>query len=256
MAAGMMYIANSFKTVERTVRARGGWPVDNDPHFWSSPPTWGICRNDLRKKAKPGQTIFFVLSKYAQQPQMIFGYIKIKEIVTHAAAYRKLPHKRMGPAIPNGNIIVDAAGRYNRWDGGTHYGIFDKVRRRYAIGNASASRFLTAEQIHSKAPEFIPRLKQILSGDGTRAIDFITRAGCHALSEEQVQGLRSWIDENLSDTQRGFGGEVATGVQGARCGQLRSACGAGGVCAPVRVRRKKARRLQGCGSEVGGVCAR
>ncbi|WP_454914161.1 DUF2441 domain-containing protein [Variovorax gossypii] len=51
----MMYIANSFKTVGRTQRERGHWPVDNDPHFWSSPPTWGICRPDLRKKAVLGQ---------------------------------------------------------------------------------------------------------------------------------------------------------------------------------------------------------
>jgi hypothetical protein len=57
MAAGMMYIANSFKTVGRTARERGNWPVDNDPHFWQSPPTWGICRNDLRKKATAGQTL-------------------------------------------------------------------------------------------------------------------------------------------------------------------------------------------------------
>ncbi|MNL02186.1 hypothetical protein D3C87_1226850 [compost metagenome] len=65
MSAGMMYIVNSFKTVARTQRERGRWPVDNDPHFWSSPPTWGICRPDLRKKAARGQTIFFVLSKHA-----------------------------------------------------------------------------------------------------------------------------------------------------------------------------------------------
>ena len=94
MNAGMMYIANSFKTVGSTESARARWPVDNGPHFWSSPPSWGICRPDLRRKAAVGQTIFFVLSKHAQHPQMIFGYMKIKEIVSHLAAHRKLPQKR------------------------------------------------------------------------------------------------------------------------------------------------------------------
>ena len=245
MAAGMMYIANSFKTVGRTAQARGRWPVDNDPHFWCSPPTWGICRPDLRRKAKAGQTIFFVLSKTgAQHPQMIFGYMQIARVVSHAQAYRLLPGKRMGPHEPNGNIIVDRAGRYNVWDAGSHQHNFPKIRQCYAIGDPEASRFLTAQQLVAKAPGFLPTLRQVLGthriGDGTRAFDFITRAGCHELREDQVAALRRWVDAGLSEKERGF--DRATHVlQRRRAGtgrpQQAAVCGpSGGVCVPA-VRR-------------------
>lgn len=207
MSAGMMYIANSFKTVGRTQRERGHWPVDNDPHFWSSPPTWGICRPDLRKKAVLGQTIFFVLSKHAQHPQMIFGYMKVAAIVSHAAAYRKLPQKRMRGRWPDGNIIVNAGGGYSRWDDGIHEDNFRKIRGRYAIGDPATSRFLTPQQIEAKAPEFLPALTRVFGGTGDRAIDHISRAGRQALTEKQVQALTSWIDSGLPDHERGFGGE-------------------------------------------------
>jgi hypothetical protein len=39
-----------------------GW-LDNDPHFWEPPPTWGICRTDSRRVVKVGDYIFFVLPK-------------------------------------------------------------------------------------------------------------------------------------------------------------------------------------------------
>lgn len=233
MAAGMMYIANSFKTVGRTTSERAHWPVDNDPHFWCLPPTWGICRPDLRKKAVPGQTIFFVLSKQAQHPQMIFGYMKVREIVSHLAAHRKLPQKRMRGLSPDGNIIVNAAGGYNRWDAWSHEHNFRKIRGRYAIGDPAASRFLTPKQIASKAPQFLEVLRNVLGGEGDRAIDFISRAGRQELTREQVQALTSWIDRGLPDQDRGFGGEAGSRVPrpGLRP-QVPSVCTPAASCVP------------------------
>ena len=234
MSAGMMYIANSFKTVARTQRERERWPVDNDPHFWSSPPTWGICRPDLRKKTARGQTIFFVLSKHAQHPQMIFGYMRIEEVVSHLVAYRKLPQKRMRGLWPDGNIIVNAAGGYNSRDGGVHEHNFRKIRSRYAIGDPAVSRFLTPQQIAAKAPQFLAILKQVFGGKGDRAIDFISRAGRQALTAEQVQALKSWIDSGLPEHDRGFGGEEEARphrVVRRRC--LPSICVLTGGCAPT-----------------------
>lgn len=202
----MIYIANSFKTVGRTAVARGGWPVDNDPHFWNSPPTWGICRPDLRKKATPGQTIFFVLSKNSQHPQMIFGYLQIKRIVSHLSAHRSLPQKRMRGLMPDGNIIVTATGRYNRWDGQSHQHNFQKIRGKYAIGDPQHSRFLTAEQIENKAAEFLSTLGEVLGFTGTRAIDLISRAGRQSLTDVQVKALKKWVDKGLSESNRGFNG--------------------------------------------------
>lgn len=233
MAAGMMYIANSFKTVGRTANERTHWPADNDPHFWCSPPTWGICRPDLRKKVLPGQTIFFVLSKYAQHPQMIFGYMKVFEVVSHLAAHRKLPQKRMCGLFPDGNIIVNAAGGYNRWDAWSHEHNFQKIRGRYAIGDPAASRFLTPQQIASKAPQFLAILKEVLGGQGDRAIDYISRAGRQALTGEQVRALTSWIDSGLPDQDRGFGVEQdsrAHRVVRRRC--LPSVCAPVEICVP------------------------
>src|SRR5207302_3597272 len=96
---GFIYIASAFHTVNRSKCGRGGSWVDNDPHFWTNPPTWGICRNDLRKRADPGDYIFFVLPRHGRHPQMIFGYLRIAEPkITHAAAYHRgdLKSKRMG----------------------------------------------------------------------------------------------------------------------------------------------------------------
>ena len=60
---GYIYIASAFDTVNlSTCGQKGSW-VDNDPHFWTYPPTWGICRNDIRAKAEEGDSIFFVLPR-------------------------------------------------------------------------------------------------------------------------------------------------------------------------------------------------
>jgi hypothetical protein len=55
---GYIYIASAFETVNRSACGQKGSWVDNDPHFWTSPPTWGICRNDLRAGAEIGDFVF------------------------------------------------------------------------------------------------------------------------------------------------------------------------------------------------------
>jgi hypothetical protein len=63
---GRIYISGSFTTVNRN-KCGGivGW-LDNDPHFWRPPPTWGICRTDFRRVIKVGDCIFFVLPKASE----------------------------------------------------------------------------------------------------------------------------------------------------------------------------------------------
>src|SRR6266849_4528686 len=142
---GLMYIAGTFETFDRGKCGRGkGW-IDNDPHFWTSPPTWGICRNDLRRKIEERDYVFFVLPRGAKHPQTIFGFLRVADIISHVEAHRcaDLHSKRMGNENPNGNIIVDSLGNYNRFDGGAHRHIFQKVKERYAIGDPKRSRFLT-----------------------------------------------------------------------------------------------------------------
>ena len=193
---GYIYIASDFDTVNRSVCGQKGSWVDNDPHFWTSPPTWGICRNDLRAEAEPGDFVFFVLPRKGRHPQMIFGFLKVAKKISHSEAFPRpdLRSKRMGNKMPNGNIIVDAAGRYNRFDGGVHKYKFEKIKRHYVIGSETESRMLTAEEIRRLAPAFMASLGSIIGIRGDRAIDIISRKG-RKLTAHQVRSLLSWINQ-------------------------------------------------------------
>jgi hypothetical protein len=191
---GYIYIASAFETVNRSSGGQKGSWVDNDPHCWTSPPTWGICRNDIRAKAEEGDFIFFVLPRCGRHPQMNFGFLKIEEKISHLEAFSRadLRSKRMGNKMPNGNIIVEAEGKYNRFDGGVHRHKFEKIRRHYAIGSEDGSRMLTAKQVRRLAPEFLGKLDAIIGIRGDRAIDIISRMG-RTLSGRQVKSLLRWL---------------------------------------------------------------
>lgn len=192
---GYIYIASAFETVNRSVCGQKGSWVDNDPHFWTSPPTWGICRNDLRDKAEKGDVVFFVLPRHGRHPQTIFGFLTIAEIISHSEAYSRadLRSKRMGNKTPNGNIIVEAGGRYNRYDLDTHRHKFDRIRHRYAIGSPTESRMLTSDEIRRLAPEFLTTLGSITGTRGDRAIDIVSRKG-RELTPAQVKALLRWLN--------------------------------------------------------------
>lgn len=191
---GLIYIAGAFSTVVRSQCGGGAGWIDGDPHFWTSPPTWGICRNDLRRKAEVGDYVFFVLPKAAEHPQTILGYMRVAEKISHVEAYarRELRSKWMGNKNPNGNILVDGRGRYNKFDGGVHRGIFDNVKREYIVGDPSGSRFFNAAEIEATAPSFLPNLRGVLGKKGERAVDLISRYG-RELSEKQVGELLKWL---------------------------------------------------------------
>jgi hypothetical protein len=192
---GYIYIASAFETVNRSVCGQKGSWVDNDPHFWTSPPTWGICRNDLRAGADVGDFVFFVLPRRGRHPQMIFGFLKVVEKISHIEAFPRpdLRSKRMGNKMPNGNIIVDAGGRYNRFDGGAHKHKFDKIKRHYVVGSETESRMLTSEEIRRFALKFLGTLSSVLGVQGDRAIDIISRKG-RVLTARQVKSLLAWLN--------------------------------------------------------------
>lgn len=192
---GYIYIASAFETVNRSICGQKGSWIDNDPHFWTSPPTWGICRNDLRAGAEKGDTVFFVLPKRGRHPQMIFAFLKIAGIFSHAEAFAcpALVSKRMGNKMPNGNIIVDAAGEYNRYDGGAHKHKFEKIKHDYVVASETESRMLTAQEIARLAPAFTRKLASIIGIQGNRAIDIISRKG-RILAQEQVEALLAWLN--------------------------------------------------------------
>jgi hypothetical protein len=191
---GFIYIASAFHTVNRSKCGQGGAWIDNDPHFWTKPPTWGICRNDLRRRSDRGDYIFFVLPLRGRHPQMIFAYMRIAEKITHLAAYRRvdLRSKRMGNKHPNGNILVDASGNYNLFDAGVHKHKFHRIKDEYAIGDPANSRILNDRAIRSLAPQFLPQLSSVIGITGNRAIDIISRKG-QQLNECQIKCLLSWL---------------------------------------------------------------
>ena len=195
---GRIYISGAFRNVSRTRCGGGvGW-IDNDPHFWTTPPTWGICRSDLRKLVRPGDYVFFVLPKNADAPQMIYAYLKVKRKVDHLAAYHRpeLRRKRMRPSAPgrpNGNIIVDARGRYNPLDGNPdHRKRFRRIREHYVVGDARESEFLSRKRIERLAPRFADELRRVFRTNKRRVIDVISRWG-RVMNEEQVDDLSSWL---------------------------------------------------------------
>jgi hypothetical protein len=195
---GYIYIASAFQTVNRSECGRGGALIDNDPHFWTDPPTWGICRNDLRHHADIDDYIFFVLPLHGRHPQMVFGWLRVAEKITHLEAYHRpdLLTKRMGNKIPNGNIIVDAHGNYNHFDQGIHEDIFDKIRGEYVVGDPSHSRMLDDRKIRSLAPSFIRTLNSIFGTSGQRAIDIVARGG-RKLNEHQIGRLLRWLTADV-----------------------------------------------------------
>lgn len=191
---GYIYIASSFETVNRSVCGQKGSWVDNDPHFWTQPPTWGICRNDLRATAEQGDVVFFVLPRRGKHPQTIFGYITIERIISHVHAFHDpaLRSKRMGNKHPNGNIIVTSDGSYNRFDAGAHFYKWKRIAKHYAVGKADLPRMLNAAEIRKKAVTFLATLEDVLGKSGPRPIDLISRKGAR-LTARQVQQLLRWL---------------------------------------------------------------
>jgi hypothetical protein len=131
---------------------------------------------------------------------MIFGFLKIIEMISHIEAFRRanLRSKRMGNEMPNGNIIVGAGGLYNRFDGGVHRHKFEKIKQHYAIGCDTKSRMLTSQEIRQLAPEFLETLGSIVGIQGDRAIDIISRKG-RVLTAQQVKSLLAWLNSSCAE---------------------------------------------------------
>jgi hypothetical protein len=191
---GYIYIAGSFLNVNRSNCGQSSEWIDNDPHFWSMPPTWGICRPDLREKVNQDDVVFYVLPRASRHPQMIFGYLTVAAKITHEQAFQRetLRSKRMGNKNPNGNIIVDERGRYNRYDKGAHERNFARIKRNYVVGDPDRSHFLTDRQIRRLAPHVVQRLSSILGRTGNRIFDIVSRYGA-TLTTQQVGQLIEWL---------------------------------------------------------------
>ncbi len=202
---GHIYIAGSFRRLPpysqnpHIISSNQNLTIDNDPHIISSPLTWGICRPDFRKAIDLDQFdewIFFVLPKKAVDfdgsplPQTVFAYMRVAEKTSHQLAYGRFADKRMnGKHIVEGNILVDALGKYNyRFDFFRHQGREDTP---YLIGDAELSGSLPAEKIRQFGPSFLQTLEKIFNKKGS-IFSIITRKG-RVIDNDQVRMLRQWL---------------------------------------------------------------
>lgn len=192
-AQGRIYIASAFTNLKYSkCKSNKEW-LDNDPHFWgNSAPTWGICRTDFRKQLNTGDYIFYVLPKNIDLPQMIFGYIKILENITHIAAYKRFPYKRMGNKNPNGNIIVDKFDNYNKYDYGIHKKRFEQIKKYYIVGDKANSRLLEPNEIQNLSMGFLNKLNEAFNTKATNIFAVVGRKG-RVLNEKQINILLNWL---------------------------------------------------------------
>ncbi len=190
---GRIYISGAFTNIKYVkCKPNKNW-LDNDPHFWNEPPTWGICRTDFRKRLDKNDYIFFVLPKEAELPQMIYGYIKIQESISHMEAYNRFPQKRMKNNNPNGNIIVDKFGNYNRFDNNIHKDKFERIKNYYIIGDKNNSSFLLPGKIIKLSKYFLPTLQNIFNSKAEDIFGIIGRKG-RILNDAQIIKLLNWLN--------------------------------------------------------------
>jgi hypothetical protein len=190
---GRIYISSAFINLPGIrCRPNAEW-LDNDPHIWNSPPTWGICRTDFRRMLTVGDYIFFVLPKHGELPQMIYAYFKIREHIDHKAAFMRFPQKRMWNGSPNGNIIVNSRGEYNRYDMGIHEDRFDQVKEHYLVGSWREGKRLSRADICRLAPSLLRKLNGLFLTNARDIFEVIGRKG-RILDAAQVKKLLRWID--------------------------------------------------------------
>jgi len=191
--SGRLYIAKVVKNLDPNLG-----PVDTDPHFWNDPPTWGICRADIRRNVEKQDYVFFTSSASGSNfPQMIFGYMKIKKVIDHHKAFIEFPQKRMrvGAKI-NGNVLVDCSGNYHPGDLGAHEDRFPEFVKHYAVGFKGQSRMLSLDEIRAKAPQFVPTLQKIFGTTKSKAHRIIGQGG-RKMTYQQTQDLLTWLNHDI-----------------------------------------------------------
>ena len=192
---GYIYIARWYETVNINSTSRH---IDNDPHLWTAPPTWGICRTEYRKNVNSGDYVFFVLPKYSEyghKNQIIFAYLEVARTITHLQAYTDCPHKRMqaGGQV-NGNIIVNSDDSYSRYDLGAHRDKFKEIKDHYVVGNPANSELLTEEKLKRLAPNFRNVLNDTFNTVDKDVFQVISRKG-RKLNAEKIFKLLDFLRE-------------------------------------------------------------
>ena len=94
---------------------------------------------------------------------------------------------------PNGNIIVNADGSYNRLDAGAHRDRFDQVKEHYIVGDQQVHRFFKPSEIYRLAPSFLATLNDVFDSKAMDIFQVIGRKG-RVLNDKQVSKLLNWLN--------------------------------------------------------------
>ncbi len=78
---------------------------------------------------------------------LIFGLIHLTKELCSKRMRKKNP--------PNGNIIVNSKGKYNKYDMKVHRDKFNEIKRFYIIGDPDKSHLLTGYEIKTLNPDFM-----------------------------------------------------------------------------------------------------
>ena len=93
---------------------------------------------------------------------------------------------------PNGNIITDEFGNYNKYDLGAHKKRFENIKQYYLVGDITESKFIKAKKIKNFASEFLPILKKIFDTNSNTIFQIIGRKG-RKLNQLQIHTLLKWL---------------------------------------------------------------
>ncbi|HEV7297917.1 MAG TPA: hypothetical protein VGN72_01020 [Tepidisphaeraceae bacterium] len=164
-----------------------------DPYLGPNP-TMGACRPDIRKQLKIGDHIFAISGKLKGSNQFVMGGFSIVEKIPVQEAYERFPEQKLHTLEDGqlaGNIIVDRSGRQLNID--THKPeTIDQRVKNYVVGGDPIC-LETPKEIMLGRNETLDALREILKRKGGSPFEVVGRYGT-LLTEEQVEGLRTWLE--------------------------------------------------------------
>lgn len=164
-----------------------------DPYLGKNP-TMGACRPDIRKQLKIGDHIFTISGKLKGLNQFVMGGFSIVEKIPVEEAYKRFPEQKLHKLEDGqlaGNIIVDRSGHQLKLD--THRAeTIDQRVQNYVVGGDPIC-LDTPKEILLGREETLDALRDIFKKKGDSPFEIVGRYGS-LLTEEQVEGLREWLE--------------------------------------------------------------
>jgi hypothetical protein len=164
-----------------------------DPYLDGTRATLGACRPDVRRKLVIGDHIFVISGKVPGAAQFVMCAFEIAAKITAVDAFGTFPDLRLRQRDDGqltGNVIVDANGHQHELD--DHKTFATRINN-YVIGK-NVLALQTDDEIAVGREQTLVVLQDILHKSGRSPIEVIGRWGAN-LTQEQIQQLRSWLED-------------------------------------------------------------